>query len=57
MASAEPDLAYLMRRAREEARSAAHADKPEAAAVHRDLSVRYSARALMTIAEDDAPGH
>lgn len=57
MAPAKPDFAYLMRRAREEARSAVDAPKPEVAAVHRDLSVRYSAQALMAIAESVTPAH
>ena len=36
---------YCMRRAREEARLALTADRPEVAAAHHGLSVRYSARA------------
>lgn len=57
MAAAEADLVYFLRRAREEARSASTTDKPEVAAIHRDLAVRYSTRALMAIADSDAPGH
>lgn len=53
MTQTEPDLLYFMRRAREEAHSALKADKPEAAAAHRGLSIRYSAKAVMAIAEEE----
>jgi hypothetical protein len=36
---------YFMRRAREEARLALRAEKPEVAAAHHGLSVEYSVRA------------
>lgn len=55
MTEAESDLVYFMRRAREEAHSALKADKPEAAAAHRGMSVRYSAKALMAMTQDDRP--
>lgn len=43
----EADLDYFMRRAREESRRALTCDRPEVAAAHHGLSVRYSAKALM----------
>ncbi len=56
MTEAETDLVYFMRRAREEAHSALKADKPEVAAAHHGLSVRYSAKALLAhIEREDAP--
>jgi hypothetical protein len=39
------DSDYFMRRAKEEARLALRAEKPEVAAAHHGLSVEYSARA------------
>ena len=36
---------YFMRRAREEARLALRAEKPEVAAAHHGLSIEYAARA------------
>lgn len=44
---------YLMRRASEEAKRAICSEKPEAADVHEALSVRYSAKALILLIEDD----
>ena len=44
---------YLLRRASEEAHRAIRSDKPEAADVHEALSVRYSAKALILLMEDD----
>jgi hypothetical protein len=49
---------YFLRRASEEALRAVSSEKPEAANVHEALSVRYSAKALILLAEDDeAPGY
>lgn len=39
------DSEYFMRRAREEARLALRAEKPEVAAAHHGLSVEYSVKA------------
>jgi hypothetical protein len=44
---------YFMRRAREEARMALRAEKPEVAAAHHGLSVEYAARARTAFVEDD----
>ena len=46
------ELDYCLRRAREEARKASASDVPEAASVHRTLSMRYSARALLLSAAE-----
>lgn len=46
-----PETEYLMVRARQEAAMAAEASHPAAAAAHRSLSLRYSAKAAMDIAE------
>jgi hypothetical protein len=43
---------YLLRRARQEQEQAAAADTPEAAAVHRELAMRYSIKALLVPVED-----
>ncbi len=48
----DPDTQYLMTRARQEAALAARAKHPSAAAAHRTLSLRYSARAVMDLAEE-----
>lgn len=49
------ELEYCLKRAREESHRALRADRPEVAAVHQRLSVRYSARAFMLRAgENDA---
>lgn len=53
MTETEPDLAYFMRRAREEAHSALKSNKPEVAAAHHGMSIRYSAKVLMVMAEDE----
>jgi len=44
---------YLLRRASEEAHRAISSEKPEAAHVHEAMSVRYSAKALSLLIEDD----
>lgn len=41
----DADSEYFMRRAKEEARLALMAEKPEIAAAHHGLSIEYSARA------------
>jgi len=53
----KPETRYLLWRASEEALRAINSEKPEAANIHEALSVRYSAKALILLAEDDeAPG-
>jgi len=47
------ELEYCMRRAREESRRALRSNRPEAAAVHQRLSIKYSARAFLLRAEED----
>lgn len=47
------DSEYFMRRAKEEARLALRAEKPEIAAAHHGLSVEYAARARSAFALDD----
>ena len=49
----EGETTYLLRRAGEEAQRAVSSEKPEAANVHEAMSVRYSARALILLIEDD----
>jgi hypothetical protein len=44
---------YLLRRASEEVRRAISSEQPEAAEVHEALSVRYSAKALTLLFEED----
>jgi hypothetical protein len=47
---------YYVERARQEAALASQADHPKAAAAHRTLSLRYSTRAVISIAgEKDCP--
>jgi len=48
----DPDTQYLIIRARQEAAMAARAKHPSAAAAHRILSLRYSARAVIVLAEE-----
>jgi len=48
----DPETEYLMVRAKQEAAMAAQAKHPAAAAAHRSLSLRYSARAVMDLAEE-----
>lgn len=52
MTDSETD--YLMMRARQEAALAAQASHPAAAAAHRHLSLRYSAKALIDLGKDTA---
>jgi len=47
------ELEYCMMRAREEARRALRSNRPEVAAVHQRMSVRYSARAFMLRAAEN----
>ncbi len=44
---------YFLRRAREEAYRAIRSERPEVADVHEVLSVRYSAKAVMLLVEED----
>lgn len=45
---------YLLRRASEEVHRAIISEKPEAAKVHEALSVRYSAKAVIQLLQEDA---
>ncbi len=47
---------YFLRRATEEAYRAIRSERPEAADVHEALSVRYSAKAVMLLVEEDQEG-
>ena len=49
----ESDTRYFLRRASEEARRAISSEQAEVADVHENLSVRYSAKALILLAEDN----
>lgn len=49
---ANGDTEYYLQRAEQEALLAIQADHPKAAAAHRSLSVRYSARAAMAIVSE-----
>ena len=50
------DTDYYLQRAEQEAVRAIMANHPKAAAVHHDLAARYSARAVVTIVdEQDRP--
>jgi len=55
--SPEPDTAFLLRRAEEEAILAIRTDQSPAAPAHYELALRYSARALDALSEIpvDAP--
>lgn len=48
----DPETEYLMIRAQEEAVAAIQATHPAAAAAHQGLSVRYSAKAAIEIADE-----
>jgi hypothetical protein len=48
----DSDTDYYLERARQEAVRAIQADHPSAAAVHKSLSARYSARAVIGIVND-----
>lgn len=50
----ETESEYCRRRANEEARLAAQAETPEAAAAHQGMAIRYSARALILSIEDES---
>ncbi len=52
----EAETRYFLRRASEEAHRALSADQPEAAAAHEALAVRYSAKAVNLLTEQDAQG-
>ncbi len=49
----ETETKYYLRRASEEAHRALSATQPQAAAAHEALSVRYSAKALTLLADED----
>lgn len=44
---------YFLLRASQEARQALQAEKPEAERAHSKLSIRYSAKALILLGEED----
>ena len=46
------ETSYFLLRARQEQEQAKQAKKPEAAAAHRELAMRYSVKALQTQVED-----
>jgi hypothetical protein len=50
---ASNELEYCMMRAREESRRALRSNRPEAAAVHQRLSIKYSARAFLLRTQED----
>jgi hypothetical protein len=52
-ANVKAETQYLLRRASEEARRAIGSEQPKAAQVHEALSVRYSAKALTLLFEED----
>jgi len=55
MADRYDEVDYFLLRARQEHEQAASARKPEAAAAHRELAMRYSVKALQSkIFNDDA---
>lgn len=47
------ELEYCMKRAREESRRALRSNRPETAAAHQRLSIKYSARAFLLRAQED----
>jgi hypothetical protein len=51
-----PDTKFLLKRASEEARLALGTDRPEAAEAHKHLAVRYSARAVLALINEDEAG-
>lgn len=48
----DTETAYLLTRAKEEAIAAIQARHPSASAVHQQLSVLYSAKAIIELAEE-----
>ena len=50
----DTETAYLLSRAEEEAIAAIQADHPAASASHQQLSMLYSARALIELSDSDA---
>jgi hypothetical protein len=49
----ESEIRYFLRRASEEARRAISAEQSKVGAIHQSLSIRYSAKALILLAQDD----
>ena len=49
----DPEAEYLLRRAKEEAFRAIQAENPTVSAVHQELALRYSAKAVIAIANAD----
>ncbi len=49
----EDETEFLLRRASQEARRAITSEKPEAAEAHEELSLRYSAKAVALLHEED----
>ena len=48
----DTETAYLLARAEEEAIAAIQADHPSASAAHRELSMRYSAKAIFELVDE-----
>lgn len=48
----DPETEYLIARAKQEAAMAARAKHPAAAAAHRGIYLRYSAQAVMELAQE-----
>jgi len=51
----EEETEFLLKRASQEARRAIAAEHPEAAEAHEELSLRYSAKAVALLNEEDGP--
>lgn len=51
----EEETEFLLKRASQEARRAIAAEHPEAAEAHEELSVRYSAKAVALLHNQDGP--
>lgn len=49
----ESDPEFLLRRAKEESLRALGTDQPEAADVHEELAIRYSAKAAKALSGED----
>jgi len=52
----DDETEYLLKRASEEARQAIRSEHPDVAEVHQAMSVRYSAKALDLLVEEDGAG-
>lgn len=50
------ESSYFLARAKQEQSCAENSENPKAAAIHRELAVRYSAKALLLHVEEDSSG-